>query len=491
MNPSERNAPYAAWRELVKAADSFYAERPWEILTEETIFGVLDPESGQTLYCTILGQLGEVYGMAVYPGPGGWRSHLKTRDPEYKGVEPLFYLCALLISFENKRELSKQDRRMLKNMGRSYRGRRWPQFRSYRPGYMEELPGKMERFQMTLALQGAAVMLQWQRQGKAPQAGPGRFPLLCYDPEAGKWSWRGGEFDSPTHPSPSAPALDEIRLQNIKRKAGRDGVWEGSVYQLPMLTGQKKGPDYFPCMGIWADHHSGYVFSQELTSPEHIGSALIESLFQAMEAMGRIPEVIRVDRDCYRNMLSKMGDLLGIRVELAERLPALQDVIKTMQTQFMGRPSIQPAVPQGSREEHREVKEPSTGFGPMSPEEAPLLEEFIHWLLEGGLKRDTVRTHFDTAYIFTNEFLSCAENEPVSPEDGALYADRFFRDWLPASWIRISPNKVDRMIAGLKKLYAFLDEYGYMDGEEMKAFRQMIRNNRQEWKEIASGRNGA
>ncbi|MGM0611257.1 MAG: DUF7309 domain-containing protein [Thermodesulfobacteriota bacterium] len=67
--------------------------------------------------------------------------------------------------------------RLLKNMGRSYRGCRWPQFRSYRPGYMEELPGQGERFQMNLALQGATVMFQWLRQGKAPQAGPGRFPL--------------------------------------------------------------------------------------------------------------------------------------------------------------------------------------------------------------------------------------------------------------------------------------------------------------------------
>jgi len=91
------------------------------------------------------------------------------------------------------------------------------------------------------------------------------------------------------------------------------------------------------------------------------------------------------------------------------------------------------------------------------------------------------------------KFLPCAGNEPVEPEpeDGALYADRFFRDWLPASGIWISPNKVDRMIAGLKKLYSFLDEYGYMDEEEMKAFRRMIRHNRQDWKEAASGRNSA
>ena len=173
MSLSETNAPYAVWRELVKAADAFLAKSPWEILNEETIFGVLDPESGQTLYCTILGLLGEVYGMAVYPGPEGWRSYLRMKDPEYKGVEPHFYLCSLLISFENKKELSKQDHRLLKNIRRSYRGGNWPQFRSYRSGYKEDLPEQEERFRMTLALQGATVMTEWERSGMAPQAGPG------------------------------------------------------------------------------------------------------------------------------------------------------------------------------------------------------------------------------------------------------------------------------------------------------------------------------
>jgi hypothetical protein len=43
------------------------------------------------------------------------------------------------------------------------------------------------------------------------------------------------------------------------------------------------------------------------------------------------------------------------------------------------------------------------------------------------------------------------------------------------------------MIAGLKKLYAFLDEYGYKEEEGMKGFWRMVRDNRQEWKEAASG----
>jgi hypothetical protein len=47
------------------------------------------------------------------------------------------------------------------------------------------------------------------------------------------------------------------------------------------------------------------------------------------------------------------------------------------------------------------------------------------------------------------------------------------------------------MIAGLKKLYAFLDEYGYMQEEETEAFWRMVRDNRQEWKEAASGRDSA
>lgn len=491
MSLSERNAPYAAWRYLVKAADAFRAESPWDILTEETIFGVLDPESGQILYCTILGLLGEVYGLAVYPGPEGLRSHLRMRDAEYQNVEPHFYLCSLLISFENKRELSKQDHRLLKNMGRSYRGSNWPQFRSYRPGYMEDLPEQEARYRMTIALRGATLMAEWQRSGKAPQAGPGRFPLLYYDTQADQWCWREGDFDSTTEPGPSAPTLDEIRLQNIKRNADQGGVWEGSVYQLPMLTGQKKGPSYFPCMGVWADHHSGYVFSQELMFPEQVGSALFDSLFQAMESMGQIPEVIRVDRDCYRNMVRAVSEVLGIRVERVDGLPALQDVMKTMERQFLGKPGVQPAVQRGPPENRHETQEILTGFGLMAPEEAPLLEEFTHWLLDGGLNKDTVRTHFDTAYIYMYRFLPRAENEPVPPEDGALYADRFFRAWLPASEIWISPNKVDRMIAGLKKLYAFLQEYGYMDYEDVRDFRRMVQENRRDWKEAASGRNSA
>jgi len=46
----------------------------------------------------------------------------------------------------------------------------------------------------------------------------------------------------------------------------------------------------------------------------------------------------------------------------------------------------------------------------------------VHLLAAGaeGLNEDTVRTHFDTAYISMYKFLPCAENEPVEPEDGAL-----------------------------------------------------------------------
>jgi hypothetical protein len=350
MSLSERNVPYAAWRELVKATDAFLAQRPWEVLTEETIFGVLDPESGQVLYCTILGLLGEVYGMAVYPGPEGLRSHLRMRDAEYQNVEPHFYLSSLLISFENKKELSKRDHRLLKNMRRSYRGRNWPQFRSYRPGYMEELPEQEERFRMTLALRGATVMTEWERSGRAPQTGSGRFPLLYCDPETGEWGWREAEFDATSQPSPEPPPVDENRAQKARQSFIVNGVWEGSVYQLPMPTGQEKGPDFFPCLGLWADHHSGIVLGQDLRFPEEVGSALVESLFSAMENTGQIPKVVRVDRECYREVLGRMSDLLQIRVEQVERLPALQEATKAMERQFVGKPGIQPAVERGSGE---------------------------------------------------------------------------------------------------------------------------------------------
>jgi hypothetical protein len=69
-----------------------------------------------------------------------------------------------------------------------------------------------------------------------------------------------------------------------------------------------------------------------------------------MENTGQIPKVVRVDRECYREVLGRMSDLLQIRVEQVERLPALQEATKAMERQFVGKPGIQPAVERGSGE---------------------------------------------------------------------------------------------------------------------------------------------
>ena len=153
---------------------------------------------------------------------------------------------------------------------------------------------------------------------------------------------------------PEPPPVDEIRAQKVRRSCNWNGVWEGSVYELPMLTGQKKGPSYFPCLGVWADHHSGVVLGQDLRLPEEVGSALVDSLFSAMESSGQIPQVIRVNRECYRELLGRMSDLLQIQVERVDRLPALQEAMNSMERQFLGKSGIMPAVERGSKEQGRE-----------------------------------------------------------------------------------------------------------------------------------------
>ncbi len=65
------------YRQLYEAALAFKEEAPWEWMTEDQVFGVRDPETGEIGYASIMGMLGEHLALALYLGSaaleGFWR----------------------------------------------------------------------------------------------------------------------------------------------------------------------------------------------------------------------------------------------------------------------------------------------------------------------------------------------------------------------------------------------------------------------------------
>jgi hypothetical protein len=157
------------WQALYEAATAFKKARCWEWMYDDDLFGVMDPETGEIAYCCIMGQLGEQYALGAYLGSEGLQSILDMMEGPDKFSTDLFFIQkCIMASFENREDLEKEDRAMIKELGLKFRGKKqWPQFRSYEPGLYPWFIDAWECRFLTLALQQALEVSLRCRSSKA------------------------------------------------------------------------------------------------------------------------------------------------------------------------------------------------------------------------------------------------------------------------------------------------------------------------------------
>lgn len=124
------------WRKLYDLMKDMKELAPWGWMTETDIFGVQDPESGQLGFVSVMGVNGEHLAVAVYLGEAGFNGFWSLQQMKQIPQERFFEIPQLQASFEDREMLTPEDRRIIKTLGLSYRGRMsWPLFRSFRPGF--------------------------------------------------------------------------------------------------------------------------------------------------------------------------------------------------------------------------------------------------------------------------------------------------------------------------------------------------------------------
>jgi hypothetical protein len=123
------------WRGLYESAVRVKEVSPWEWMTETDVFGVRSPESGELGFVSVMGLLGEHYAVSLYLGSEGIHGFLDLQEMgPFADPEALIQIPQIQASFENREELEKRDREVIKELGLKFRGRNaWPMFRSYSP----------------------------------------------------------------------------------------------------------------------------------------------------------------------------------------------------------------------------------------------------------------------------------------------------------------------------------------------------------------------
>jgi hypothetical protein len=335
------------WLSLFEAAIEFKQLECWEWLTDEHIFGVRHPITGEVAYCCVLGNNEEMYGLAVYIGKIGFEGLLKMQSGELEPGDSDVILIqnCMMVSFDDRSALEPEDVKLIKKLGLKFRGRNaWPNFRRYEPGYVPWNLTTLEEVEfLTLALQQATELAQGYN-----------FPMdMSFLSEDGEyltrvseyingslhWSelWLKPEFgDAPEQAELIQYQVDELQLSKLLKTAkAKRGIWEIDSFYAPMPM--KKGDrPHFPQMTMFVNQSDGLILHFHLSEEagEHMNWGI--EFVQLMEKLQVIPDEVWVKKTAHFHYIETILQKCKIAAKIVPVLPSIQEAKEEM-FQFRGR----------------------------------------------------------------------------------------------------------------------------------------------------------
>jgi hypothetical protein len=329
------------WRGLYESAVRVKEISPWEWMTETDVFGVRSPETGELGFVSVMGLLGEHYAVSLYLGSEGIHGFLDLQEMgPFAAPGALIQIPQIQASFENREELDKRDREVIKELGLKFRGRNaWPMFRSYRPSLFPWFLEAGEVRFLSCALEQLADVAPRFREDSSllEPSGSDSYLLRVPRQEGGRRLWEDASTGVPLLDAPPIEVEMEVSkieaLGRLPRKAVR---LEVDFFMFPAPV-QGDRP-YFPHMLLVVDAGSGMVLGSDLLaphpSPEAMWGRVPENLADQLFAVELAPERISVDSELLFDLLEPLASEAAFDLELPPALPGLEQARETLLRTF-------------------------------------------------------------------------------------------------------------------------------------------------------------
>lgn len=333
VTPVEQQAPEPpsldVWRDLYSLAQEFKELAPWEWISENALFVVVDPVTQEKCYCIIMGEVGEHLSIAIYLGDDGLNSLIDIREEVLQDPFELYFnQKCISLSFEDRELVTKDDREVYKALGLKFRGRKqYPLFRFHEPGFEPwHLDADQAAFVGRIFPEIKNIISQAQGDEEYFFLEDGR--VRCFTPVPDGDGWRleetAMEVVAPAR-EVSVPVLNELEVRRFIKECGKGAATlELDYFYFPgkIMEGPKP-------------HHPQIVMVVSSDGPvvcfEFVGQAgglyktVQEQLCTALERIGQVPEAVLVQREDLAHVLEHYAPLFGFEVHLMEQLDALED----------------------------------------------------------------------------------------------------------------------------------------------------------------------
>ncbi|MBI3957846.1 MAG: hypothetical protein HY328_03475 [Chloroflexi bacterium] len=329
------------WRRLYELMAQVKEMAPWEWMYESDVFAVQDPENQEYYFVSVMGNLGEYLSIAVYLGPRAYYRLLEFAEHVGDSAtgEELMEIAHLQASFEDREQLTAQDRDTIKQLGLKFRGKMaWPLLRSYRAGFAPWLLEADEARILTLALE--------QLLHVAPRFGDeeiefpeerGVFFTRALDAD-GRWQDRIVAVP-PAEPESIDILIPKESADAVRRLRRSHNVLEADLFLMPGMFGDRKGRPQMAYIFMVVDKSSGIILSSEPLYVETTFAAMLaevpERLVRICLQMHGIPAEIHVGSERTEWLLSSLSSLMDCKIKRVRHLRALDNARDAMFQFFM------------------------------------------------------------------------------------------------------------------------------------------------------------
>jgi len=333
------------WRRLYEAAVRVKELAPWQWMWEDEIFGVQHPETGELGFVSVMGRGGEHYAVALYLGPKGLYDFwdLQATAGEEADPEQLLETPQLQASFEDRKELRKQDHEVIKQLGLKFRGAHaWPLFRSFRPGFFPWFMTAEEARFLTYALEQVPDVALRLRDDPSLLPSPEKEEYLLRTPRQteGATVWEDQvRRVPPPEPVTIQVAMDLKALADLRSRPRSNHVLELDFFMVPTPFQEKGARPAFPYMLLLGEAQSGLILGTELLQPdpslEAMWGLIPVKVVHQLSPLGVVPREVRVRSELLFHLLQELAADLGFELKQTDTLRGLDQAKEFLLQRFL------------------------------------------------------------------------------------------------------------------------------------------------------------
>lgn len=324
------NQNYAKLKILYDKALEYKELACWNWMYDSDLYSVINPETSERAYCSVLGANKEVFGLTMYLGPEGIKSYLKILEAGYDSVDDsnvLRYLSCIVLTFEDKQFLKKEELALIKKLGCKCQGRNgYPVLNKNIPTYFELSLNDSDIDFVTIILEQSIYVAKKFREDSYYLRNKDNNILTRFKKEK-NWVEKYIKIENFEY---KVPILDDIKTKMLQINC--QYIKDEFIFDLSCIPEliSENNVNYFPLLFLIINSKTSIVLEAFVFKPDNYIDQIMQLLINFFKTNKIIPSRIKYSDEETGYIIKDICDKLNIKLKYKRKINVLNSIKSKM-----------------------------------------------------------------------------------------------------------------------------------------------------------------